>query len=180
MFDPADGSVLTDVADASTDDAMAALDAAAGAQAEWAATAPRARGEILRTAFELLTDRADEFAELMSLEMGKTIAEAKGEVTYGAEFFRWYAEEAVRIHGRWMHDPAGGQPAAHDQEAGGAVPVRHPVELPARHGHPQDRSGRGGRLHDGGQAGLADAADDAGPGRRCWPRRGCPTAYSTW
>ena len=107
VIDPADGSVLTDVADGSADDAMAALDAAAGAQAEWAATAPRARGEILRTAFELLTSRAGEFAELMSLEMGKTIAEAKGEVTYGAEFFRWYAEEAVRIHGRWMHDPAG-------------------------------------------------------------------------
>ena len=63
--------------------------------------------EILRTAFELLTARAGEFAELMSLEMGKTIAEAKGEVTYGAEFFRWFSEEAVRIHGRWMHDPAG-------------------------------------------------------------------------
>ena len=107
MFDPADGSVLTDVADASTGDAMAALDAAAGAQAEWAATAPRARAEILRTAFDLLTARAGEFAELMSLEMGKTVAEAKGEVTYGAEFFRWFSEEAVRIHGRWMHDPAG-------------------------------------------------------------------------
>ncbi|HWM73079.1 MAG TPA: NAD-dependent succinate-semialdehyde dehydrogenase [Nocardioides sp.] len=107
VIDPADGSVLAEVADASTTDAVAALDAAAGAQAEWAATAPRARGEILRAAFEMLTDRADEFAELMSLEMGKTITEAKGEVTYGAEFFRWYAEEAVRIHGRWMHDPAG-------------------------------------------------------------------------
>ena len=107
VIDPADGSVLTDVADASTSDAAAALDAAAGAQAEWAATAPRVRSEILRTAFEILTDRAADFAELMSLEMGQTVAEAKGEVAYGAEFFRWFAEEAVRIHGRWMHDPAG-------------------------------------------------------------------------
>ncbi|MFT4264071.1 MAG: NAD-dependent succinate-semialdehyde dehydrogenase, partial [Nocardioides sp.] len=83
------------------------LDAAAGAQAAWAATAPRDRGEILRRAFELIAERADDFAELMSLEMGKPVAEAKGEVTYGNEFFRWFSEEAVRIHGRWMNNPAG-------------------------------------------------------------------------
>jgi succinate-semialdehyde dehydrogenase/glutarate-semialdehyde dehydrogenase len=108
VIDPADGSVLTDVADASLADAADALDAAVGAQAAWAATPPRERGEILRTAFELITDRADRFAHLMSLEMGKTVAEARGEVGYGAEFFRWYSEEAVRIHGRWMQAPAGG------------------------------------------------------------------------
>ncbi len=108
VHDPADESVITDVADGSTDDAMAALDAAAGVQAEWAATPPRDRGEILRRSFEAIMDQADDFAELISLEMGKTLAEAKGEVTYGAEFFRWFAEEAVRIHGRWMQAPAGG------------------------------------------------------------------------
>jgi len=108
VHDPADGSVLTDVADASVADAVEALDAAVAAQADWARTAPRERGEILRTAFGLIADRADDFAELMSLEMGKTVAEARGEVTYGNEFFRWYAEEAVRIHGRWMQAPAGG------------------------------------------------------------------------
>src|SRR5207344_3670988 len=74
----------------------------------WASTPPRERGEILRTAFSLITERADDFAHLMSLEMGKTVAEARGEVGYGAEFFRWYSEEAVRIHGRWMQAPAGG------------------------------------------------------------------------
>jgi succinate-semialdehyde dehydrogenase/glutarate-semialdehyde dehydrogenase len=108
VIDPADGSVLTDVADASLGDAVAALDAAVAAQAEWALTPPRKRGEILRTAFDLLTERADRFAALISLEMGKTLAEARGEVGYGAEFFRWYSEEAVRIHGRWMQAPAGG------------------------------------------------------------------------
>ena len=108
VIDPADGSVLTDVADASLGDATEALDAAVEAQARWARTPPRERGEILRTAFGLITDRADQFAHLMSLEMGKTVAEARGEVGYGAEFFRWYAEEAVRIHGRWMQAPAGG------------------------------------------------------------------------
>ena len=108
VLDPADGSVITDVADASVGDAADALDAAVAAQADWARTPPRERSEILRRAFELITARADAFAELMSLEMGKTVAEAKGEVAYGAEFFRWYAEEAVRIHGRWMQAPAGG------------------------------------------------------------------------
>ena len=108
VIDPADGSVLTDVADASVADAHDALDAAVEAQAAWARTAPRERGEILRTAFGLITDRADAFAHLMSLEMGKTVAESRGEVAYGAEFFRWYSEEAVRVHGRWMQAPAGG------------------------------------------------------------------------
>ncbi|MGZ5401326.1 MAG: NAD-dependent succinate-semialdehyde dehydrogenase [Nocardioides sp.] len=108
VLDPADGSVLTDVADGSAGDAMDALDAAAAAQRDWARTAPRERGEILRRAYELIIDRADDFARLISLEMGKTLVEAKGEVTYGAEFFRWFSEEAVRIHGRWMQAPAGG------------------------------------------------------------------------
>jgi succinate-semialdehyde dehydrogenase / glutarate-semialdehyde dehydrogenase len=106
--DPADGSVITQVSDGDVNDAVDALDAAVKAQQDWGTTAPRDRGEILRRAFELITERADDFAELMSLEMGKTIKEAKGEVTYGAEFFRWFSEEAVRIHGRWMQAPAGG------------------------------------------------------------------------
>ena len=106
--DPADGSVIADVADGDVNDAVDALDAAAEVQQDWGTTAPRERGEILRRAFELITERADDFAELMSLEMGKTVKEAKGEVTYGAEFFRWFSEEAVRIHGRWMQAPAGG------------------------------------------------------------------------
>jgi succinate-semialdehyde dehydrogenase/glutarate-semialdehyde dehydrogenase len=108
VLDPADGSVLADVADGSTGDAMDALDAAAAAQRDWARTPPRERGEILRRAFELIIERADDFAQLISLEMGKTLAEARGEVTYGAEFFRWFSEEAVRISGRWMQAPAGG------------------------------------------------------------------------
>jgi succinate-semialdehyde dehydrogenase/glutarate-semialdehyde dehydrogenase len=108
VLDPADGSVLASVADATVEDATTALDAAASAQEGWARTPPRDRGEILRSAFELVASRADDFAELMSLEMGKTVKEAKGEVGYGNEFFRWYAEEAVRIHGRWMQAPAGG------------------------------------------------------------------------
>ena len=108
VHDPADGSVITEIADADATDAMDALDAAVAAQRDWARTAPRERGEILRKAFGLLQERAGDFAHLMSLEMGKTVAEARGEVTYGSEFFRWFSEEAVRVHGRWMHNPAGG------------------------------------------------------------------------
>jgi succinate-semialdehyde dehydrogenase/glutarate-semialdehyde dehydrogenase len=108
VLDPADGSELAQVADGSVHDAVDALDAAVAAQAEWAATAPRTRGEILRTAYDAVVARTDEFARLISLEMGKPLAEAKGEVAYGAEFLRWFSEEAVRVHGRWMQAPAGG------------------------------------------------------------------------
>jgi len=108
VVDPADGQLLARVADGSVTDAVEALDAAVAAQADWAATPPRERGEILRSAFELIASRADDLAMLMSLEMGKAVAEAKGEVAYGNEFFRWFSEEAVRVHGRWMQAPAGG------------------------------------------------------------------------
>ena len=105
--DPATGKTLTSVASASVADGKAALDAAVAAQADWAATAPRERAELLRSAFELITERADEFAMLMTLEMGKPLAQSKGEVTYGAEFFRWFSEEVVRIAGRWATSPDG-------------------------------------------------------------------------
>ena len=107
VLDPSDDHVLVAVADATADDAKAALDAAAGAQAEWAATPPRKRGEILRAVFEAITARADDVATLMTLEMGKVLPESKAEVAYGAEFFRWFAEEAVRYHGRFAPSPAG-------------------------------------------------------------------------
>jgi len=106
--DPADGSVLASVADGGVADAVDALDAAVAAQADWAATPPRQRAEILRAAFEAITRDAEDFAKLISLEMGKTLAEAKGEVAYGAEFFRWFSEEAVRIAGSFLPAPAGG------------------------------------------------------------------------
>ena len=107
VHDPATGGVLTTCADATPEDGLAALAAAHDAQAGWAATAPRDRGEILRRAFEAITGRTDEFATLMTLEMGKTLAEARGEVAYGAEFFRWFSEEAVRVHGRYSVAPNG-------------------------------------------------------------------------
>jgi succinate-semialdehyde dehydrogenase / glutarate-semialdehyde dehydrogenase len=107
VLDPSNDQVLTKVANATAADGIAALDAACAVQAQWAATPPRERGEILRSAFETIIDRVDEIATLMTLEMGKVVAESVGEVRYGAEFFRWFAEEAVRIGGRYTQSPAG-------------------------------------------------------------------------
>ena len=105
--DPSTGEILKSIADATPEDAKAAMDAAAAAQDVWARTAPRERGELLRAAFEEVTRRADDFALAMTLEMGKPFAEARGEVTYGAEFLRWFSEEAVRIGGRYSVAPDG-------------------------------------------------------------------------
>nr|WP_296064429.1 NAD-dependent succinate-semialdehyde dehydrogenase [uncultured Actinoplanes sp.] len=107
VLDPATGDVIASVADGDETDAIAAVDAAAAAQAGWAATPPRVRGEALRKAWELMTERADDLAKLISLENGKALVDAKGEVTYAAEFFRWFAEEAVRIDGLATTAPGG-------------------------------------------------------------------------
>lgn len=105
--DPSLARELRTVADADADDAAAAAAAAAAAQESWAATAPRERSEILRRGYELLIERREELALLMTLEMGKPLAEAHGEVMYAAEFFRWFAEEAVRVEGGYQISPDG-------------------------------------------------------------------------
>ena len=107
VLDPATGKELLRIADASPDDGVRALDATVAVQDAWAATPPRRRAEILHRAWELLITREDEFALLMTLEIGKPLAEARGEVRYGAEFLRWFAEEAPRIAGRYGRNPAG-------------------------------------------------------------------------
>ncbi|MDX6286266.1 MAG: succinate-semialdehyde dehydrogenase / glutarate-semialdehyde dehydrogenase [Frankiales bacterium] len=116
--DPSTGAMLTAVADATPEDAVAALDAAVAAQDAWAATPPRERGEILRRAFETMVERVDDLALLMTLEMGKPLAESRAEVTYAAEFFRWFSEEASRISGRWSMSPDG---------SGRLLTMKHPV-----------------------------------------------------
>jgi succinate-semialdehyde dehydrogenase/glutarate-semialdehyde dehydrogenase len=105
--DPSTQEPLVEVADAQEGDALAALAAAADSQAEWAATAPRERGEILRRAYEAIVAQTDELALLMTLEMGKALAESRAEITYAAEFLRWFSEEAVRVHGRYMVNTTG-------------------------------------------------------------------------
>jgi succinate-semialdehyde dehydrogenase/glutarate-semialdehyde dehydrogenase len=116
--DPATGAPLCEVADASVQDAAQALDAAVAAGPGFAAMAPRERGEILRRAFELIIARQDELALLMTLEMGKPIRESRGEIAYAAEFFRWFAEEAVRVEGRYVTAASG---------AGRVLTMRQPV-----------------------------------------------------
>jgi succinate-semialdehyde dehydrogenase/glutarate-semialdehyde dehydrogenase len=107
VHDPATGLVLKSIADASPADGMKALDAAVAAQDAWAATPPRTRSDILRKAFDRVQELKDEFALLMTLEMGKPLSEAIGEVNYGSEFLRWFREEAVRITGRYSTNPEG-------------------------------------------------------------------------
>ncbi len=118
VHDPATGKVIKTIADAGVADGAAALDAAVAAQAGWAATPPRVRGEILRRAFDLLQERKQEFALLMTIEMGKPLAEAYGEVAYGGEFLRWFSEEAVRVTGRYGTNPEG---------TGRIIVSQHPV-----------------------------------------------------
>ncbi|WP_200948728.1 NAD-dependent succinate-semialdehyde dehydrogenase [Microbacterium sp. Root61] len=118
VYDPATGDVIKTIADASPEDGMKALDAAAEAAASWAATPARVRGEILRRAFDLLQERKEDFALLMTLEMGKPLAEARGEVAYGGEFLRWFSEEAPRVQGRYGANPEG---------TGRMIVSQHPV-----------------------------------------------------
>ena len=105
--DPATGGVIKQIADGTVEDAVRALDAAVAAQDAWAATPTRERSNILRRAFDLLMERKEDFALLMSMEMGKPIAEARGEVVYGGEFLRWFSEEAVRVQGDYRNNPEG-------------------------------------------------------------------------
>ncbi|KDA07102.1 succinate-semialdehyde dehydrogenase [Microbacterium sp. CH12i] len=107
VHDPATNAVLASIADATPEDGIRALDAAVEAQVSWAATAPRERSDILRRAFDLVQEHKEDLALLMTLEMGKPLAEARGEVVYGGEFLRWFSEEAVRISGRYGSNPEG-------------------------------------------------------------------------
>lgn len=108
VTDPATGQLLCEVADADATDGLDALVAADRAQAEWARTTPRQRSDILMDAHRALLADTERLALIMTLEMGKPLAEARGEIAYAAEFFRWFAEEAVRLDGGYMPAPAGG------------------------------------------------------------------------
>jgi len=134
VLNPADEEVLASVASATIEDAIAAVDAAEAAFADWAGRTPRERGEILRRAFELFIARKAEFARLITLENGKARADALGEAAYSAEFFRWYGEEAVRNCGAFGHAPASGaRIVVHHKPVGIAVLVT-PWNFPAAMG----------------------------------------------
>ena len=118
VTDPSTGEMVKEIADASVEDGVAALDAASEAFPSWSATPVRHRAEILRRAFDLLTERKDDFALLMTIEMGKPLKESAGEVTYGGEFLRWFSEEAAHVQGRYGANPEG---------TGRMIVTQHPV-----------------------------------------------------
>jgi succinate-semialdehyde dehydrogenase/glutarate-semialdehyde dehydrogenase len=131
VVDPATTDVIAQVPDADTDDAMEALDAAANAATGWRLTPPRKRSEILRRCFELMTERAELLAQLISLENGKSLVDARGEVAYAAEFFRWNAEEAVRIRGELGLAPSGQNRILVDYQPIGIAVLVTPWNFPA-------------------------------------------------
>jgi succinate-semialdehyde dehydrogenase/glutarate-semialdehyde dehydrogenase len=131
VLDPATEGVLAEVPDATLEDAAMAVDAAEQAAADWAATPPRRRSEILRRCFELMTARAEDLAQLISLENGKALRDARGEVAYAAEFFRWNAEEAVRIRGDLMTAPSGMNRIIVDHQPIGICVLITPWNFPA-------------------------------------------------
>ncbi|MEQ9347977.1 MAG: NAD-dependent succinate-semialdehyde dehydrogenase [Thalassospira sp.] len=134
VLNPATEQVLASVASAGIKDADDALDAAEAAMAEWAARTPRQRSEVLRKAWELMTARLDEFAHLITLENGKAGVDAKGEATYAAEFFRWFAEEAVRAEGLITHAPVSGARIVVQHKPAGLAVLVTPWNYPAAMG----------------------------------------------
>ncbi|MFJ5260029.1 NAD-dependent succinate-semialdehyde dehydrogenase [Streptomyces sp. NPDC088387] len=129
--DPATDRIITTVADGTPADALHAVDAAEKAAADWAATPPRERSEILRRGWELMTERAEELARLVTLENGKALPDARGEVAYAAEFFRWYAEEAVRAYGTVLTAPSGANRILVVQQPVGIAVLVTPWNFPA-------------------------------------------------
>lgn len=131
VFDPSTGKAIATIADASIEDALDAVSAAHAAAPGWAATAPRERGEILRRCFDLMIARRDMLAELISLENGKSLSDAKGEVTYAAEFFRWFSEEAVRLNGDIYSAPSGANKIVVQHQPIGVAVLITPWNFPA-------------------------------------------------
>lgn len=131
VLDPSNQSVISRFAVAAEEDCMAAVDAAAGAQEPWAATAPRVRSELLRSAYEVLTDEVEVFAEVMVRENGKSWGDAVAEATYAKEFFRWFSEEAVRIPGDYRLSPAGDKRIIVDRQPMGVSLLITPWNFPA-------------------------------------------------
>ncbi|KPQ10557.1 MAG: succinate-semialdehyde dehydrogenase / glutarate-semialdehyde dehydrogenase [Saliniramus fredricksonii] len=134
VINPATEDVLASVASADIADADAALDAAEAAMAEWAARTPRARSEVLRRAFELMSARLEDFARLITLENGKARADAMGEAAYAAEFFRWFAEEAVRADGLITRAPSSGARIIVQHKPAGLAVLITPWNYPAAMG----------------------------------------------
>ncbi len=131
VIDPSTQTVISSVADASIEDALDAVAVAYQAGPAWAETAPRKRSEILRRCFELMIERKEMLAELISLENGKALNDARGEVAYAAEFFRWFSEEAVRLNGEMSTAPSGANRILVDYQPIGVAVLVTPWNFPA-------------------------------------------------
>lgn len=131
VFDPSTGKVIAQIADASVEDAIDAVNIAHAAGPAWAATPPRVKSEILRGCFELMIERKEMLAELISLENGKALPDARGEVAYAAEFFRWFAEEAVRLNGEIYTAPSGSNKIIVEHQPMGVAVLITPWNFPA-------------------------------------------------
>ena len=169
VLDPSDGSVIETLESASPQDGLAAVDAAAGAAEAWASRAPRERAEILRNAYELMTERLDEVAIAIVREMGKPFVEARGEAGYAAEFLRWFSEEAVRATGDYGVAPAGTNRMLVAHAPVGVSLLITPWNFPAAMATRKIGAGARRGLHRGAQARRGDAAHGAAdrrhPGR---------------
>ena len=174
---PATGAALAQVADGGVREASSAVDAATAAGPAWRVLAPRPRSEVLRAPTSSCVRDTTRLAALVMLENGKPEADARAEIVYAAEFFRWYAEEAVRPDGSWGECPRGRQPRDRHPPARRRRGAHHAVELPGGDDHPQGRARPRGRLHGGRQARRGDPADGvrargaARRGRRARRRR---------
>ena len=164
VIDPATEEPICEVADGTPEDAMAALDAAVETQQEWGNSAPNDRAGVLWKAFELLTERADELATLMTLEMGKPVAESKAEIVYAADFFRWFSGEALRIEGNYKQFANGTARVLVMKQPVGATLMITPWNFPMAMGTRKLGPGDRGRLRERREAGAADAAVHAGAG----------------
>src|ERR1700716_4241328 len=131
VIDPATENTIASVASASVEDAKAAIDAASDAFAAWAGKKPRERAEVLRKAFELIVRDAERFAKLITIENGKALADSRSEGVYGAEFFRWYAEEAVRNIGNLSRAPSSGARIVVQHKPAGIAVLVTPWNFPA-------------------------------------------------
>ncbi len=171
VFDPATGQRLADVANLGPAEAEAAIAAANKAWPAWRAKTAKERAAVLMKWFQLLHQHADDLARIMTAEQGKPLAEAKGEVGYGASFLEWFAEEARRIYGETIPSTDNNKRLPGHQAADRRVRGDHAVELPDRDDHAQGGAGAGRRLPGDHQAGRADAAVGAGGGRAGAARR---------
>ena len=175
VTDPACGAAIARVPDLGAAETRRAIASAQDAWPAWRGLTAAERSAHLRRWHDLMLAHTDDLARIMTAEQGKPLAEARGEIAYGASFIDWFAEEGRRVYGDMIPTATGRQAHPGAEAARGGLCRHHPLELPHRHDHPQGGRGAGGRLHPGGQAGGTDAPlgpGTGGPGGAGWAAAG--------